>query len=365
MGDDGKVLVTGAGGFIGGWLVESLYLSGSTDVRAGIHNWTGAARPARFPLDIVLCDIMDPAQLGAAMTGVACVIHCAKGSPETIVPGTRNMLEVALKHKVKRFVHVSTTAVYGDLTGNLDETIPCQTTGDPYGDSKIEAEKLCWQYHEKGMPIVVIRPPIVYGPFSRWWTVDIAMKLQSRNWGVFRGQADGIANLIFVADLVSGILLAASHERAVGEIFVLNGPEAPTWNQYFQKFNAAMGLPPLKMLEPGQATRQANIMESLQKSAKFIKKHFGGPVQHVAARCRPLKQTMKFLQQKLKTTPRRSDFDLFDRNVLYSYKKAQNQLGFNPRFNLDAGLALTVSWMNQVGLWERQAWNGSAGCARK
>jgi len=252
----GKVLVTGAGGFIGGWLVETLYLSGSTDVRAGIHTWTGAARPARFPLEIVLCDIMDRDQLEKAVSGMDCVIHCAKGSSESIVQGTRNVLEAALRHRVGRLVYISTTEVYGNSTGTIDETAPCPITGDPYGDRKIEAESLCWEYHARGLPLVVIRPPIVYGPFSKTWTVNIAFKLLSGNWGVFGEQGEGTCNLIYIADLVAGILVAARHERAVGEVFNLNGPEALTWNQYFERFNAAMCLEPLKVIAPGQATRQ-------------------------------------------------------------------------------------------------------------
>ena len=350
----GKVLVTGAGGFIGGWLVETLYLSGSTDVRAGIHTWTGAARPARFPLEIVLCDIMDRDQLEKAVSGMDCVIHCAKGSSESIVQGTRNVLEAALRHRVGRLVYISTTEVYGNSTGTIDETAPCPITGDPYGDRKIEAESLCWEYHARGLPLVVIRPPIVYGPFSKTWTVNIAFKLLSGNWGVFGEQGEGTCNLIYIADLVAGILVAARHERAVGEVFNLNGPEALTWNQYFERFNAAMCLEPLKVIAPGQATRQAGIMEPVRASAKFALSHFGTPIKGLAARVPPLKQAMKSVELTIKTTPRPADLALFSRKALYSYGKAQETIAFTPRFDVDAGLALTLAWMNQVGLWDRR-----------
>lgn len=350
---EGKVLVTGAGGFIGGWLVETLYLNGSTDVRAGIHTWSGAVRPARFPLEIVLCDIMDPGQLEKALSGMDCVIHCAKGSSASIVQGTRNVLEAALRHRVGRFVYISTTEVYGNPNGTVDETAPCPITGDPYGDSKIEAERLCWEYYARGLPVVVIRPPIVYGPFSETWTVNIAFKLQSGNWGVFGDQGEGICNLIYIADLVSGILVAARHERAVGEVFNLNGPETLTWNQYFESFNAAMCLEPLKVISPGQAARQARTMEPVRVSAKFALSHFGTPIKGLAARVLPLKQVMKSVERTIKTTPRPADLALFSRKALYSCSKAQEAIGFNPRFDLDAGLALTLAWMNQVGLWDR------------
>ena len=103
------VLVTGAAGFIGGRVVETLCLSGSANVRAGIRRWSSAARIARFPVEIVLCDIMDEEQVAQAMAGATSVIHCAKASNrDVIIQGTNNLLDAALRLDVERFVHLST-----------------------------------------------------------------------------------------------------------------------------------------------------------------------------------------------------------------------------------------------------------------
>lgn len=345
-----NILVTGASGFIGGWVAETLFLSGNTSVRAGIRDWASAARLARFPMEIVLCDILDKAQTAQALIGVTCVIHCAKGADGTIIDGTRNMLDSALRLGVKRFVHLSTAEVYGNPSGEIDEAVSYQYTGNPYADCKIEAEKLCWEYYQKGLPVTVIRPSIVYGPFSKTWTVDIALKLQSGNWGIFKGHGDGICNLIYIADLVSAILFAASKGRAVGEAFNLNGPEAPTWNEYFRRFNAALGLPELKVVEPGGASLRATIMGPVRTSAKFARDQFEGPIRKLAAGFRPAKHMMKYVETKMKTTPRLTDFSLYNRKALYLATKAQDVLGFKPKVYLDAGLKMTVHWLNQVGL---------------
>ena len=76
-------------------------------------------------------------------------------------------------------------------------------TGGEYGDSKIDAEKLCFEYLAKGVPITILRPSIIYGPFSNTWVVRTAQRLQSGNWGVFDKYGNGICNLIYVDDLVS------------------------------------------------------------------------------------------------------------------------------------------------------------------
>ncbi len=344
-------LITGAGGFIGGWLAENLFLNGKVHVRAGIHSWIGAVRPARFPMDIVLCDIMEPKQIDHAMDEVDCVIHCAKGpSPASIVQGTRNMLESAIKANIKRFVYISTTEVYGRPHGNIDETYPCQAIGDVYGDSKGEAESVCWEYYKKGLPITIIRPPIVYGPFSKTWTVGIALRLLSGNWGVFEKQGDGNCNLIYITDLLKGMMAASQNEAAIGEVFNINGSELLTWNQYFKKFNAALGLPELKVIGSGDAKLKATVFEPIRTVAKYAKDHFGKVIKNVASKNKTTKQILKQLEKSMKTAPRLEDFNLFNREVIYSSTKAHDLLGFNPVIDLEEGLNLTVPWLKQIGL---------------
>jgi nucleoside-diphosphate-sugar epimerase len=346
------ILVTGSGGFIGGWIVEMLHLSPSAGVRAGIRSWSSAARLARFPLEIVLCDVMDKESIARAMSGASCVIHCVSGSSEAIIQGTANMLEVAQAHKVRRFVHLSTTEVYGNVSGKIDETFPCQSTGNPYGDAKIEAEKLCWKYSKKGLPVAVVRPSIVYGPFSRDWTVGFAQRLQSRNWGIFNGYGEGTCNLVYVADLVSGILLAARQELAVGEAFNLVGPESMTWNQYFYKFNTALGLPELRVIDPANARLRAAVMDPIRSLGKFVLKHFRAPLRKMSQGYRQAREIIQYADKTLKTNPRIAELSLYNRDAQYLTTKACDVLGYRPAFDVDRGLDLSVQWLGNVGLLE-------------
>ena len=260
------------------------------------------------------------------------------------------MVDVALSHGVKRFIHLSTAEVYGNPSGEIDETSPYQYTGNLYADSKIEAEKLCWEYYQKGLPVTVIRPSIVYGPFSKTWTVDIALKLQSGNWGIFKNQGDGICNLVYITDLVSAILLAARNEHSIGEAFNVNGSEAPTWNEYFQRFDKALGLPELRVINPGGAKLRASLMEPVRFSAKFALAHFGGPLRQISQKFRYAKKLMKSAERSIKTTPRPAQLSLFNRNAVYVTTKAQKMLGYKPAFNLERGLEMSVRWLSHLGL---------------
>ncbi len=353
MAHNETILVTGAGGFIGGWLAETIYLKGFPDVRAGIRNWSGAARLGRFPMKIVLCDVLNTEQIIQAIAGVTCVIHCAKGSKETIIEGTKNMLEIALRLGVKRFIHLSTAEIYGNQKGEIDETFPYQYTNSSYSNSKIDAEKLCWEYYEKGLPLTVVRPSIVYGPFSATWTIKYALNLQSGNWGIFKGYGEGICNLIYVSDLISGILLAIRNESAIGEAFNLVGPEIITWNQYFQRFNNALGLPELKVIDPVNAKFRTTMMEGLRGSAKFALAHFGGPLKGISQRFMQARKVMKSAEKSIKTTPSIFELGLFNRNALYLTTKAHHVLNFKPIFDLNRGMEMTAHWMKYLGLLDQ------------
>jgi len=352
MSNKETILVTGSGGFIGGWIVEMIHLSRFADVRAGIRSWAGAARLSRFPVEIVLCDVLDKESIARAMEGVSRVIHCVSGSGEAIVQGTANILDAAMAQGVRRFVHLSTTEVYGNANGNIDETFPLRSMGSPYGDAKIEAEELCWDRYRKGLPVTVVRPPIVYGPFSRDWTVGFVQRLQSGNWGIFKGYGEGICNPVYVADLVSGILLAVRHERAVGEAFNLAGPETMTWNQYFKRFNAALGFPELSMIDPAKARMRAAVMDPARSLGKFVLKHYNAPLRKMSQKYRLARRLMQYTDKTMKTTARVTELSLYDRKAFFLINKAQDILGYRPAIGIERGLDLSVRWLKNVGLVE-------------
>lgn len=345
MNTDARILITGAGGFIGGWLAESMYVRGYRNVRSGVRRWSSGARIARFPLDVVLCDVLNPAQVEQAMEGIEYVIHCAIGSREANVRGTENILKAALAHGVKRVVHFSTVDVYGTTEGTVDESTPLQVTGSVYGDSKIDAENLCRQYGALGLPIVIFRPSIVYGPYCKLWISKFAERLQSGNWGIFQGTGEGNCNLIYIGDLVDAVVVGLDHPRAAGDVFNLNGPEIISWNEYFIRLNDALGFPPLRTIAPGASKIRSRIITPLKGAARFMLNHYGDTIRTLYRKYSLVQMVMKQTERSMKTTPSNAELSAFGRKPSYSIEKLKNVLGFQPSTSIDAGLRMSSMWL--------------------
>ena len=300
-------------------------------------------------MDIVQCDVTKPAQVKAAMEGVDIVVHCAVGGREVTIDGTRTILEEAKARGVKRVVHVSTIDVYGDATGSIDEDTPHGITGRPYGDSKIEAEELCMDYAKQGVPVTMLRPTIVYGPFSDLWTVEFAKRLQMRPWLLAEEVCQGTCNLVYVDDLVQAIVLAMTKPEAVGQAFNVNGPDRPTWHQYFAGLNDAMGLPTLAPKGVAASRLSASVMKPVKSGAKMLLRHFQPQIMALYQRSSLAKAAMKKAEQAIRQAPNDAEFRLYGKVLSIETGKAERLLGYRPRFDMARGLALSAGWLRHTG----------------
>jgi nucleoside-diphosphate-sugar epimerase len=352
MTADRTILVTGGGGFVGNRFSEVIFLSRLDHVRVGVRSWSGAARAARFPMDVVLCDVLDRRQVAEAMKGVDLVVHCAVGGREVIVDGTRNVLEAAAGAGVARVVHISTAEVYGPhVSGRVEESFPSRPHGSPYADAKIEAEGLVWDYSSRGLPVTVFRPSIVYGPWSAEWTAALAQRLQSGRWGRYTRYGDGTCNLVYVDDLVAGALASMHYEKAVGQAFNIGGPDLVTWNEYFDRLNAAMGRPPLELRSVRRAKASSIVSGALGGAARLVLARHGEALMRFYERGGLAAAGMKRLKAWTNTNPSSTELEgLYSRKAIYDWSKARRLLGFRPAVDLDRGLRLSVDWLRYAGL---------------
>ena len=154
-----KVLVTGGTGFIGGALARRLKSAGHKVRIFTLPNDPALATLDTSALEVYKGDICNAAQVSEAVKGCALVFHCAglvsDWGPREIfwkvnVQGSRNVAEACAANKVKRLIYISTNDVFGlreDVV--MDESFPLAKWGEPYADSKIEAEEAVWEVHKR------------------------------------------------------------------------------------------------------------------------------------------------------------------------------------------------------------------------
>jgi nucleoside-diphosphate-sugar epimerase len=350
-----RTLVTGAGGFIGGRLTEVLLQTPGYDPVPSLRRWSSAARIGRYPIEPILCDIMDRPRLDEVAPGVDAIVHSAVGNRTVTVEGTRNVMAAALEAGVRKVVHLSTVDVYGRATGRVDESHEYVVTDREYGDSKIEAEKVVLEYAEKGLDVVILRPTIVYGPFSDLWTVEPAQRLAEGSWLLPREACQGTCNLVHVDDLVRAVLLALGTDGVSGRAYNVNGPDRPTWQAYVESINEALGLAPLAPPPSSSARARTTVVEPFRKLVKGVYFKFEEPIMTVYKSSRPARLAMKWLQNSLQRVPSPAEYDLYSRVVDFPTERARADLGYLPRIGMAEGVRSSAEWLLHEGVVEPRA----------
>jgi len=332
-----SVLVTGANGFIGRALTER-YRGAGVEVRGvDVH-----PDPARC---VVAGDIGDPDAWRDHLTGVEVVVHTAAIVSNNIaaerawcvnVVGTQRVLTAAAGAGVERFVQISTMGVarfahthaeaaQRCLPGReLDERWPLMPTGNPYTDTKIAAEHAVLAAHAAGeIGATVIRPADVYGPGCRPWVLEPIAALRANRF-LLPARGQGLFTPVYVDDVVDGIVRAAGHPAAAGQVFHLGGESPVTTLEYFGYLARMLG----RTDPPRHAPTAVAIVAA--EAARVVAR----------ARGRHTELGRGVMEMLAKT-----------RGV--SNEKARRVLGWSPRVDLPEGMRRVEAWLRDEGLLER------------
>jgi nucleoside-diphosphate-sugar epimerase len=327
-----KAFITGATGFIGSRLaLHCLEAGHSVRVLGQARNEQeeeNAGALERKGAEVVIASVTDRDRLLQALDEIEVVFHLAAAQHEANVPdqhfwdvnveGTRNMLDASVAAGARRFVHGSSIGVYGGVgRGTVRDDSPLEPD-NIYGVTKLAGEEVVRSYAER-IDFVISRISETYGPGDRR-LVKLFKGVQKGNFPMI-GAGDNLHPLIYIDDLIEGLLLAAASERAVGKTIVMAGSQPVSTREMVTIVARQLGKSPPRLRIPlAPMMLVANTMQAV---------------------LRPLG-----IQPPLH--PRRMNF--YRKSFAFSMDEARTVLGFEPKTDFRTGAAQTARWYEAQGI---------------
>lgn len=332
-----KILVTGGAGFLGINEIRHLLKQNHEIVSLDIAEFDYP--DVKDKVKIIKGDIRDKSVVKNAMKGIDAVVHTAAALPlyyeeeifTTDIDGTRNLLEAAKKEDVKRFVHISSTAVYGIPDHHPIYEIDRLDGVGPYGIAKIKAEEECLQFRQQGMCVPIIRPKSFIGPERLGVFALLYDWAHTGHNFPMIGNGNNRYQLLDVEDLCDAIYLTLTlQEEKVNDTFNIGAKEFATMREDYQ---------------------------AVLDYAGHGKKIIGLPE-------KPIIWTLRFLEV-LKLSPLyKWVYETASKDSFVSSEKAEKVLGYSPKYSNKDALIRNYKWyldnlesfQNQSGVSHRVPW---------
>ncbi|MBI1281881.1 MAG: NAD-dependent epimerase/dehydratase family protein [Anaerolineaceae bacterium] len=319
MAEQKSYLITGGAGFLGINLARYLLARGHKVTSLDIAPFD---YPEKSQITEITGDIRDRATVDKAMQGINIVIHTAAALPlyseadimSTDLQGTRNMIDSAFNAGVERFVHVSSTAVYGIPDHHpLLETDKLDGVG-PYGKAKIAAEEVCFEYRKKGMCVPVIRPKSFIGP-ERLGVFALFYDWAKDGHGFpMLGSGNNRYQLLDVEDLCDAIYLTCTLDKdVVNDTFNIGAKEFTTMKEDYQ---------------------------AVLDYAGFGKKITGLPAG-------PAIMTLRILEAMKISPLYKWVYETASKDSFVSIEKAEKVLGYKPKYSNKQALVRNYQWYKE------------------
>jgi nucleoside-diphosphate-sugar epimerase len=348
-----RVLVTGGTGFIGARLVEVLVELGAR-ITLAVRNHRHTARVARFDVELVAADLRS-GELDDVVGGHDIVFSLAYDfhrSGAANVALHRNLADACARRGVRRFVHLSSIAVYDDWpSGRLDERSPSDAPGSEYKAAKRAMEvDLARRAAEGALSAAILQPTIVYGPFGAFWTDRFAARLLAGTIEVPRSGL-GTCSGVYVDDVVAASIKAAVRDGAGNGPWIISGAQPFDWVALIGGYADALG----RKLAYGVAADEA-----AQKARPRV-----DPL--AIAQWPPARDVLAFLRERVGDEridrlrervvalsarrgpavyrPADDDPSLYLSQGACDITRARRELGFAPAFDLDSGLRRTSDYI--------------------
>ena len=323
-----EVLITGGTGLVGQHLVRALQQRGDT-VRVLVLPTENTSWLEERGVKIYRGNICTPSTLTAPMRNVDTVFHLAAMQGLWVpiteyhkvnVTGTENVCRAVLASGARRLVHVSSWTIYGMARGKpLTEDIPPAPWNDPYWITKAQGDLLVQKMITKDhLPAAIIRPGTIFGAGDRLNFGRIAEKLCSGK-GLIIGSGRNALPLVYVTDVVQGLLLCADRDQAQGQAYNITNDQPLTQEEFLSAIAQALAVAPPRRHIPYSA---AYAIAFLAERAASIMRS-GHPI------------------------VTRHGVILYGTDNRHSIEKARTELGYVPKVGIREGVELACTWYQQ------------------
>jgi len=324
------ILVTGGTGFTGYNLAKKLKDSGN-NVKVLARKTSDTVKLKDLGIDIITGDISDPGSVEKAVKGSEIVYNIAAAYREANLPdnrywevnlnGTKNILESSVRNNVKRLIHCSTIGLVSSVkVPPEDESCP-YSPDDVYQRSKCEAEKTVLNAVKEGrIKASVIRPCAIYGPGDMRLLKIFKMVAEKKF--IFLGNGKALFHMVYIDDLVQGLMLAAKKDEAVGGVFIVGHKRYTTLEELTRIIAKEFGVKPPRIHVPYWPVEKLSVI--VEKLYRILDLKKDPPI---------YKRRVAF----------------YKKNRAFSIQKAEKILGYKPGFSLEEGIHITAQWYIKKG----------------
>lgn len=368
--------IFGASGFVGSALCERLFFDGRRDFLPFVHSSGNAWRIARFPLAMESVDLLDGEQVQKAVLACDVVVNCALASGDTRARSIRNLVNAMKKARTRRFIHLSSIAVYGQdpAADTVTEAAAIAPGNNRYGILKQRQDELIEELRGAGIPYFILCPGNISGPYSPFM-IGLAERL-ARGPLPLVDAGSSPSNLIHVDNLVEAILVAAQSDVGGGERYFVNEIQPIPWRRVFDDLASSLGLEAAYVeVKRDQVVPLLDPSEPRLGFGGSLRIGMSGEVRAVLSKMPLFRNLNDFavnvfsslpprLQRRVRervTWPIRIDKavdepTLEDRYVKvqarrfhHSPRKLQESLGWRPPLSYEEGLETTACWLRFAG----------------
>lgn len=338
-----RIIIFGASGFLAVRLIGKLLQSYSPDKIVGVSR-NASFNPRAAQLGVQLLDFDARDCCDSLISEGDIVINCILGDFSVITETSESIYSSCLKKGAGKYIYLSSCEVYGDTAGDaLDENSEIGESNFWYSRAKRISEEIIYNNPDKSIPVVILRPTIIYGPFSKPWVDRYYSRIVENSLPYF--DLTGTANLIHVDDVASYIIWFINDPFQGIQVFNVNSMDRITWNDYFNRFYKFIDIN-LESSVENRSRYKDTLINLIKPTVKKIFVRNKTLILTVSNRIPLLKRLLKYFKGSIESTYDSHEINLFRDCRYYSSDKLINYTKMSPSMDFNSGMNTVERYIN-------------------